>query len=172
MSIRLKNSLRGYILAAASLMMAGCGVYSFTGASISPEVKTVSVQTFPNLASLIQPTFSQTFTEKLKDKFLRQTSLNLVKSNGDLNFEGAILDYRTQPAAIQAGDQAGLNRLVVSVKIVFTNKKDEKQSFESTFEQFAEYASTQTLQQEEDRLIREITDKLVDDIFNKAVVNW
>ena len=48
----------------------GCKVYSFTGASISSDIKTVSIKYFPNKASIVQPSLSQVFTEKLKDKFV------------------------------------------------------------------------------------------------------
>jgi outer membrane lipopolysaccharide assembly protein LptE/RlpB len=152
-------------------LLGSCG-YSFTGASIAPDIKTVSIQYFPNYATLVQPTLSQLFTERLKDKFISQTTLSLVKNNGDLNFEGAITDYRTQPSAIQAGDRPALNQLVITVRVTFTNRKDEKQNFESSFTRFAEFESSRSLLEVEEDLIREINRQLVDDIFNKAVVNW
>lgn len=174
-SMNIISGNKGILKLCISLLIcviSGCGMYSFTGASISPDVKTVSVQYFPNYAGLVQPTLSQLFTERLKDKFVSQTSLSLVKNNGDLNFEGSITDYRTQPSAIQAGDRPALNQLVITVKVVFTNRKDEKQNFESTFSRFAEYESTRSLLEVEEGLIKQINDQLVDDIFNKAVVNW
>src|SRR5512145_844688 len=97
------------------IVMASCKIYSFTGASIAPDVKTVSIIYFPNQAPLVQPTLSQVFTEALKDKFISQTSLTLVDNGGDLNFEGAITSYGTQPVAIQSGDVASQNRLTIAV---------------------------------------------------------
>ena len=52
--------------------------YSFTGASIAEDVKTVSVKTFQSYAPLANANLSQTFTEELKDKFLSQTNLDLT----------------------------------------------------------------------------------------------
>lgn len=150
----------------------GCHVYSFTGASISPEVKTVSVNYFQNRAPLVQPSLSQQFGEKLKEKFISQTSLTLVTSNGDLDFSGYISDYRIQPISIQSSQNAAQNRLTISINVKFTNKKDSKQDFETTFSQFADYDSKQTITAVETGLIKIINEKLVDDIFNKAVVNW
>jgi len=154
------------------IFLSSCGSYSFTGASISPDVKSVSIKNFPNQASLVQPRLSQLFTEQLKEKFVSQTSLIVQNSNGDLNFEGAITDYKTAPVSIQSGDVAALTRLSITVNVKFTNIKDPKQDFETSFTRYADYSSTKTLIEVEDALMREINSQLVDDIFNKAVVNW
>ncbi|HKR03981.1 MAG TPA: LptE family protein [Bacteroidia bacterium] len=153
-------------------IISGCHVYSFTGASISPDIKTVSIQFFPNKAPIVQPSLSQVFTEKLKDKFVSETSLSLIKENGDLNFEGAIMDYNTQPTAITGNDNASLNRLTINVSVKFTNTKDPKQDFETNFSRYADYDSRKSLSAVEQDLITQINSQLVDDIFNKAVVNW
>ncbi|CAN5585338.1 LptE family protein [soil metagenome] len=158
--------------AACTLALAGCGVYSFTGASISPDIKTVSIKNFPNRAALIQPSLSITFTEKLRDKFVSQTNLRLVESDADLSFEGYISDYRTTPQAIQGNQTAALNRLTITVNVKFTNAKDPKQNFEVPFSRFADYDSQKNLTDVEIALIDEIDRQLVDDIFNKSVTNW
>lgn len=149
-----------------------CGIYSFTGASISPNAKTISIQYFPNNAPLVQPTLSQTFTQALRDKFASQTNLIQVKANGDLNIEGEITGYGTQPVAIQSNETAALNRLTITVKVKFTNKIEPAYDFESTFTRYQDYDSKQNLSSVEAGLIKEINDMLMDDIFNKAVVNW
>lgn len=154
------------------LLINGCGVYSFTGASISPDIKSISIQQFPNLALLVQPALSQTFTMALRDKFASQTNLNIVQNNGDLNIEGEITGYTNQPVAIQGNQQAALNRLTITVKVRFTNKKNNKQDFESTFTRYRDYSSQSNLSAVENDLIKEINTDLVEDIFNKAVVNW
>jgi hypothetical protein len=156
----------------ASVCISSCGVYSLTGASISPDIKTVTIQYFQNRASLVQPALSQKFTEKLKDKFVSQTNLRLIDSNGDLLFEGQINDYRTQPVAIQGTQTAALTRLTITVNVKFTNAKDAKQNFETSFTRYADYDSQKSLTEVELNLIDEINKQLVDDIFNKAVSNW
>ncbi len=146
--------------------------YSFTGASIPPEVKTVSIQYFPNNASIIKPTLSQSFTETLRDIFTSQTNLSLINKGGDLNFEGSITGYTVSPVAIQSNDAAALNRLTITVNVKFTNKKNEKQNFETYFSRFADYGSSQNLSALEDQLIKDINTQLTQDIFNKSVTNW
>ena len=146
--------------------------YNFNGASIAADVKTVSIQYFPNYAPNVQPTLSQVFTQKMKDKFLAQTNLKLLDKNGDIDFEGSITGYAVTPSAIQGNDQAANNRLTITVKVKFTNTKDEKQNFETSFSRFADYTSNQNLSAIETTLIQTITDQLIDDIFNKSVSNW
>lgn len=149
----------------------GCTL-KFSGASLTPEMKTVSVQYFPNNAALVQPTISQALTEALKERLIGETSLTLVEQNGDLIFEGAITNYAVTPVAIQQNETAAMNRLTVSIHIKFTNNIDEKLSFESNFMRYEDYLSTSDLASVEDELIKSINEQLVEDIFNKSVVNW
>lgn len=165
--------MRGTLYFILFVCLVSCKVnYSFSGASISPEVKTFQVKFFSKTASLGPASLSQTFTEKLKDKFISQTSLALADRNADLTFEGSITGYTIAPIAIQANEIAAQNRLTISVMVKFTNLKDEKQNFESTFSRYVDYDSKENLAAIEDGLIQEINGQLVDDIFNKAVINW
>lgn len=166
------NSRVAILLLLPALILGGCGVYSFTGASISPDTKTISIERFPNNAMTVEPTLSQKFTDALRDKFTRETTLTLVDKNGDLQIEGSITGYRTSPVAIQGDETAALNRLTITVEVTFTNTKDESQDFKSSFSRFEDYPSTQNLNEVQETLIDQINEVLVQDIFDKAVVNW
>lgn len=157
-----------------TIVFAACSVkYSFTGASIPPEVKSINIKYFPNNAPLVEPTLSQTMTDGLRDKFTSETSLEQVNDGGDLLMEGAITGYRTTPVAIQGNDQAALNRLTITVEVTFINTFDENMSFEnSRFERYADYSSSQSLSEVQEALVAEISQLLIEDIFNKAVINW
>ncbi len=157
---------------ALALMVSGCGVYSFTGASIPPEAKTISVRFIENKADLVEPSLSQSFTESLRDRFTTQTTLYLVDADGDLQIEGEIRRYEVEPVAIQGDETAALNRLSITVFIKFVNTFDDQMNFESSFTRFEDYPSNQDISQVKDALIVAINEQLVDDIFNKAVVNW
>lgn len=161
------------ILLPALIFLPACRVsYSFTGASISPNVKTVSITYFQNNASLVVPTLSRTLTDALRDYFTSQTNLVLVDRGGDLILDGTITQYAVQPVAIQGNETAALNRLTVVVSVKFVNKTDTKQNWEQTFTRYQDYASSFNLSSVQDGLIADITDQLIQDIFNKAVVNW
>lgn len=156
-----------------STMIWGCTTsYSFTGASIPPEVKSINILYFPNNASLVEPSLSQTLTDALRDKFVNETSLMLVNDGGDLILEGSITGYRTQPVAIQGDDKAALNRLTITLDVTYTNTFDDKMSFDTRFERYADYSSGTNLTEVQDQLIEEINTMLVEDIFNKAIINW
>ena len=119
-----KNKNVAAILMILVIILAGCGIkvnYSLTGASISPDVKTVSVQYFQNRASLVQPTLSQDITDALIDKCKAQTNLKIVSSAGDVSFEGSITDYKTQPFTSTTTEKAAMNRFTISVKVKFVN---------------------------------------------------
>jgi len=160
------------LILVVAISFTGCGVYSFTGASVSPEIKTMSIQYFPNRAPLVQPTLSAKLTDALKDKFISEANLDLVSEGGDLELEGAIIGYSTVPQGIQGNEQAALNRLTISVKATFINQFDNKQNFETTFSRFLEYESSINLADIEEELNDAIVEQIVQDIFNKAVVNW
>ena len=155
-----------------SISLNSCGIYSFTGASIPAEAKTVSVQYFNNKAATVQPTLSQVFTERLKDMFLEQTNLTLNENEGDLVFSGYISKYQIKPMAIKADETAGQNRLTIAVKVTYKNSLDSENNFEQIFSRYHDYDSAENIADIESALIEEITNELVEDVFNKAFVNW
>ena len=161
-----------FLFTVSTMLLAGCKVnYSFTGASVSPDVNTISIATFPNYASLAPPSLSQTFTEELKDIFLRQTNLALVKENGDLIIEGEITNYTVKGEAVK-NDATSLNKLTIIVKVRYTDTKDESKSFEQTFSGFQQFDANTNLSSVEQTLIDQINDQLTQDIFNKSLGNW
>ncbi len=157
---------------ALSLGLSSCVTYSFTGASITPDAKTISIQYIDNRASFVVPTLSESITTALKDRFSSQTSLILVNNNGDLQLEGEITEFKTSPQAITGDQTAALNRLSITVKIKFTNLLEPDKNYETGFTRYEEYESNLDLSAVQDGLIETINEMLVDDIFNKAVVNW
>jgi hypothetical protein len=160
-------------LIAGITALSGCKVsYSATGASISPAVKTVSVQYFQNRASLVQPGLSQAITNSLIDKCKAQTNLKYIYGIGDVNFEGEITDYRTNPLTVAADAQAATNRFTITVKVKFTNAVDPDLNFEQTFSRYEDYNSNLDLSQVEKDLADKIVEMIVEDIFNQAFVNW
>ena len=156
----------------SSIFMTSCGIYSFTGASIPTEAKTVSVAYFTTTATNSPSSLNQTITEGLKDLFLSQTNLDLTELEGDLSFSGQITKYQLSPMAIQANETAGQNRLTIDIKVKYTNSFDDKQNFESTFSRYRDFSSSQNLADVEIVFIEEITKELLEDVFNKAFVNW
>ncbi len=168
MKIRAKIAV---LMLALAFVCHSCGIYSFSGASIPAEAKTVSVDYFPNHAQLVNPMLSNNFTNALRDAMNNQTTLDMVEIGGDLSFEGEITDYKTTPVAI-TGQTAAMNRLTITVTVRFSNRIDETKDFESSFSRYEDYPSSQDLISVQESLTATIIDQLVEDIFNKALVNW
>jgi hypothetical protein len=148
------------------------GGYSFSGASIPEAAKTFSVAYFPNNAPMVSPTLSTMLTESLKDKFSRQTKLQLVEEGGDFAFEGEITGYSSTTASVSSDNYAQLNRLTITVRVEFTNVVEPQNSFVQSFSQFADYDSQQLLTDIQSELDQQIVDQIVTDIFMAAAANW
>ena len=171
-TLRLLKKVCCLVVLLSCCLLNSCGIYTFSGASIPAEAKTVSVQYFPNNAQLVNPLLSTTLTNALNDMFVNQTTLQSVAQNGDLALEGEITGYTTSPIAITGNQTAAMNRLTVTVNVRFTNKYDETKNFEQRFSQYQDYPSGQDLSSVQDVLVETIVEDLCQDIFNKAVVNW
>jgi hypothetical protein len=165
------------VLLAALFYLAGCGVYSFTGVSIDAE--TISIRDFLNEADNGPPDLAQTFSNKIKDYYQRNTNLTLIPEGGELLIEGVITGYRLTPVSPQAGNQdrygdlSALTRLTITVQASYINMNNDQFNFENrNFSFFSDFDSDQNLTAIENQLIEEIYDQIILDIFNASVANW
>ena len=146
--------------------------YSFKGITLDPAVKTFSVDFFTNKTPF-SPDLGADFTEALKSYLRSRTSLNeLTDNSGDIHFEGQITSYTLRPVEIQRDEVASANRLTVTIRVKFTNHITEKDSFEQTFSHYEDIDVNENLDTAEPAKLKLITDKMIEDIFNKALVNW
>jgi len=153
------------------VLMLFSGCYSFQGASIPPDVSTFSVGFIENRAASVNPRLSQIVTEKLKDK-MNNTRLNFIRENGDFNFSGFISNYTVTPIAVQGDANATKNRLTIGITMKFDCLKHPNLNFEQEFSNFQDFDATKNFTSLESNLVAEITDQLIQEIFNKAAVNW
>ena len=150
----------------------GCGIYSFTGGNTG-KAKTIQIDYFPNQASLVEPIVGQKFTEDLQDLFLRQTNLSLVKNNGDLHFQGEIVNYMIRPMGATANETAAQNRLTVTVNIRYTNRFKEEDDFEKQFSHYEDYNANILLSGSSlEDILNIIFERITQDVFNASVAKW
>ncbi len=162
------------------VLIGGCGVYSFSGASIGPDVKTISIGTFFSNAPLGPSNMSTLFTEKLRDFYQQNTSLVLVQEEGDLQIEGFIEDYTLKPIAPSSANNTGgidfssLTRINITVSVSYYNSKDDAYNFENkNFSFFRDFdQNSEDLESNEQEFLNEIFDQIILDIFNNSVANW
>ena len=154
------------------VLAASCRVnYSFTGGDPG-NAKTMSVELFQARAPLATPNSAQVFTETVRDLLLAQTPLKLARENGDVQYSGSISGYDVQPVNIQANETAALNRLTITVSVVYLNTLEPKKNTEFTVARFADYNSAQDLTTVEEQLVTEISKQLAQDIFDRTLGNW
>ena len=167
-----------YVIMAVSLTMTAlivhsCGIYSFTGTSIQPDVKTVTINYFEYKALKVNPSLSNQMTEAMQDKFLKLTKLEQVDIDGDLEIIGAITGYDVKATAVTATESVAQNRLTVTVKVQFVNRKYPEDGFdEKSFSAYQDFDATQALESVESTLCEDIVEQLCEDIFNATVAQW
>lgn len=147
--------------------------YKFNGASIDYNLtKTIAITDFPNQAPLVYPPLEQRFNEELKDLFTRNTRLQFVRQNGDLEMEGEIVGYELTPLAVQEDSFASETRLTLTVSMRFRNNKVEGQDREERISAFRNFPADRMLTDVQDQLIAELVKEIVDQIFNSTMSNW
>tara|TARA_B100001287_G_scaffold185461_1_gene156481 strand:- start:268 stop:777 length:510 start_codon:yes stop_codon:yes gene_type:complete len=168
------KSLMAPVIAFFTLLSVSCSVkYSFTGASISAKTKSFQVNYFQNNSSLVEPGIDRDFTNKLIDLLINQTSLELVKSNGDLIFEGEIVEYRISPTTATANNTAAQNRLTIGINVRFFDKSDSESDFEKRFSFYYDYpGNSQLVGSQKETAVDEIFERITQDIFNEALAKW
>lgn len=160
-------------IAAAAALAVSCGIYSFTGTNIQPDVKTITIPFVEYKALRVNPSLSNELTEALQDKFRKLTSLEQVDVDGDLELVCAVTGYDVKPTAVTAGEVAAQNRLTITVSVDFSNRKyPEDDLSNKSFSAYEDYDSTNSLDAVESSLCTTIIEKLVEDIFNATVAQW
>ncbi|MDB5226414.1 MAG: hypothetical protein JWN78_607 [Bacteroidota bacterium] len=154
------------------LLIPACKIYRFSDASVDPNIKTFNMTQTINIATLQNPNAAPAFTEKLKDKFLRETRMVMISEEGDLQFSATITEYSVDPVSITNIETTSQNRLNISVKIDCVNKKDTKKSFSQTFRDGENFDANAQFSDVENGLINTIFDRLVQQVFNRTFGNW
>ena len=168
----MRRLVRILALMAAAAVVSACWIYSFSGTSIDPSVKTITIDYLEYKALRVNPSLSNDLTEGLKEKFRKMTRLTQVDVDGDLEVSGEITGYAVRSQAVTAQEVAAQNRLTVSVKINYMNRIFPDEDFERSFSAYADYDSSLSLDAVEGTLCEEIIEKLCEDILNATVANW
>ena len=170
----MKKSLKHTIFTLSIVLLVyACKVsYSFTGITISKDVKTFQVDYFPNNAPLIEPGLNEDFRNKLIDRLNGQTSLTQVKSGGDIMFQGEIVEYKIEPAALSAGQTAAKNRLTIAIKIEYTNNKNSDDNLSKRYSWYYDYPASTIINDIKAEAQEEILNVIIDNLFNDTLAKW
>ncbi len=155
------------------LIMACTISYKFNGSSINyDKVKTISIEDFPIKSAYVYAPLGTRFNDEIRNIFIRQTRLQLVKTNGDLQIDGEITGYNQYNEAVQADGYSSKTKLTITVNVRFVNNTNHAEDFEQQFSAFRTYDSSQLLTAVQDPLIGEMVQEIVEQIFNATVANW
>jgi len=157
-----------------SLITSSCRIsYSFRTASIDYELtKTLMIAHFVNQAPLVYPPLEQRFNEEMKDMFTRNTRLQLVNQNGDMEIEGEIVGYELTPLAVQEDAFASETKLTMTVRMRFRNNKTDAPQIEERISANRTFSSNTVFDSVQDQLMGELIEEIVDQIFNATMANW
>lgn len=155
-------------------ILTACTVsYKFSGSSINyDKVKTISVADFPIKAAYVYAPLGTRFNEELKDIYIRQTRLEMVNRDADLEVEGEITGYNQYNQAVTADGYSSETKVTLTVNVRFVNNTNHEEDFEQQFSAFRTYDSTLMLTAVQDQLIAEMVKEITDQIFNETVANW
>ena len=160
------------VIAGLTGYLSSCGIYSFSGTSIQPDVKTITIPYVEYTALRVNPSLSNDLTEALKEKYRKLTRLEQVDVDGDLELICTVTGYDVKATAVTANEQASQNRLTVSVKVEFSNRKYPEDDVNNSFSAYEDFDATLSLDAVEAGLCETIIEKLVEDIFNATVAQW
>ena len=161
------------ISAAMALCLAGCGIYSFSGTSIRPDVHTITIEPVLNNAMKVNPSLATNLSESLKDKFKKLTSLEQVEMDGDLILVVTLESYDVKAQGVAKDETPAQNRLTVTCRATFENIKHPEENFEKkSFAAYQDYDADLSLDEVEESLCDDIIETLVEDIFNASVAQW
>jgi hypothetical protein len=164
--------MKKLLIILAALAVSSCGIYSFSGTSIQPDVKTITIPYVEYTALRVNPSLSNDLTEALKEKYRKLTRLEEVDVDGDLELVCSVTGYDVKATAVTANEMASQNRLTVTVKVEFSNKKYPEDDVTNNFSAYEDFDATLSLDAVEAGLCETIIEKLVEDIFNATVAQW
>lgn len=155
------------------LLLFSCKVkYSFSGASVDPSIKTVSIGFYENNSGNGPANMSNLFTNALKEKILRETNLNLVTQNADISFTGQIEQYYYTIQAPTGNETSDLRRITMNVKVKYVSTINEEDNWEKNFQSHSDHSVDIDLSSIEETSLEIINNLVINEIFNKAFVKW
>lgn len=161
-----------YFALALLISILGSACYTFSGISISENVKTFYVIRFKDNAPNAPPTLAQTLTFALDQKIRTEARLVENQITPDIEFIGTLVDFRVTSEAPRANETTALNRLTVTTAIEYVNNVETDKGWKKNFSHFFDFPSTQDLSSVQEAALQEIVDQIMEYIFNEAFADW
>ncbi len=168
------NKVIFILFAAMAFTLTGCiPSFRINGTAINYDIyKTIDISEFPIRAALVYPPLQQTFENKLLDYVTRQTRLQEVDGPADIELTGEITGYSLSPQAVGTDAYATETRLTITVRVKYTDNKNPANNLDQTFSAYRQFSSSLMLTDVQDDLCNQISEELVNLIFNATLGNW
>ncbi|MCM1336478.1 MAG: LPS assembly lipoprotein LptE [Candidatus Amulumruptor caecigallinarius] len=162
------------LVATLLLPLSACHIsYKLNGAALDYSVyKTIHIGQFPIRTPMVYAPLQPMFENGLSDYIARNTRLQTTDGPADLGIEGEFTGYTITGQAVGADALSTQSRLTITVRVRYTNNKDESKSVDQSFSAYRDFDASQDLSSVEDQLCQEITDELYDLIFNSTLGDW
>lgn len=173
-TLRPLSWLSGLMVLVLGFFLSACSIsYRFNGGTMDyTMVKTIVIADVVNRAPIIYPTFAGKFTEALKDIYTSRTRLEQVRRDGDLELECTITGYDLSTASVSADNFADRTKFTITVQVKYVNRANEKESFDRSFSTHRDFDKSTPFTSVQDRLVEEMTEDIVKQIYNATVENW
>tara|TARA_B110000211_G_C14073201_1_gene550851 strand:- start:1297 stop:1803 length:507 start_codon:yes stop_codon:yes gene_type:complete len=156
--------------------LTACAVsYSFQGGTVSGETFAVKTFNLGNRLTLVNPNLPIVLQEALQQKFINESNLKFTDAKADVNFDGTIVKYTITPVQGTGDQTVNLNRLTISIEVLYTNEVDKTIPTEGkviSVSSYDDFASTDDFSTKEAELVESISEKLVSLVYNEVLVNW
>jgi hypothetical protein len=171
---KIQYGIRGITGLLLIIGLTTCSIrYGFVGGTMDySKVQSISIKDFPNMAPLVYAPLAQMFTDQLKEKYIRQTRLQVLRENGVMDLEGEITGYELTPLAVREDMLASQTRLTITIRVRFTNQVTPEDDFEQSFSAYQEFDSSKEIQVIEGDLCDFIIKEIIDQIYNATVAKW
>jgi len=155
-------------------LFTGCFRYSFTGATIPEGVNSIYIPFFPDRSNSGITTLSDQLNERLIDRFINQSRLQLANNRGDADavLEGSITSYTNRPFSVSGDERATSNQVSISVNATFLIKREDSPEWSKTFSGSFEYDPANDPVNGELNAAEEALIQIANTMFNDAVSNW
>lgn len=158
----------GFIL----LELTACS-YSFSGASVPPHLKTISIPIFSDKSGSGEFDLNQKLTRQVIQKFIDDNTLLVSdKLNSNALLEGTITSLNDSPSVVSGGERITSRRITINVRIVYKDLVKKQQIFDRSFSNYGDYAVGGDITAVRRQAIEAAIDKIAEDILLGVVSNW
>ena len=151
--------------------LCSCGIYTFSGSTLPPHLKTVAIPLFSNAS--LQANIAEELTDSLSKRVLSTNLMRIVSTGGDATIGGKVTAYANTPRSY---GNAGVRQVTISeyevaitVEVEFTDNKKNTPLFKGTVTGKGVYDFTKD--NEEVGRKKAQTD-VVDQILQNSLQSW